>query len=84
MPRTPRTRASRLALLLDDRLAPPRARAFPDWGGFKEKQDEHTRDEMERFAKDGYLAKQDFLARTDERQADVARTNRRRGMGLKD
>ena len=55
-----------------------------DWGNFKEKQDDQTRDEMERFAKDGYLAKQAFLARTDERQAEVARTNRRKGMGLKD
>ena len=40
--------------------------------------------EMEKFAKDGYLAKQEFLARTDQRQAEVARSNRRRGMGLKD
>jgi len=55
-----------------------------DWGNFKSKQDEATRDEMDRFAKDGYLAKQAFLARTDERQAEVARSNRRRGMGLKD
>ncbi len=55
-----------------------------DWGSFKSKQDEQTKDEMERFAKDGYLAKQAFLARADERQAQVARTNRRRGMGLKD
>ena len=55
-----------------------------DWGGFKSKQDEHTRDEMEKFAKDGYLAKQEFLARTDQRQAEVARSNRRKGMGLKD
>ena len=46
--------------------------------------DEQTRDEMAKFAKDGYLAKQAFLARTDERQAEVARGNRRRGMGLKD
>ncbi|EOD37658.1 hypothetical protein EMIHUDRAFT_225234 [Emiliania huxleyi CCMP1516] len=29
-----------------------------DWGNFKSKQDEATRDEMDRFAKDGYLAKQ--------------------------
>lgn len=110
-----------------------------DWSGFKEKQDDATRDEvragtrarvaapaacgrcpprhaqwsecpratplaatislcrrrhtlprcpfgrqMERFAKDGFLAKQEFLARTDQRQAEVARGNRRRGMGLKD
>ena len=55
-----------------------------DWGNYKGAQDEQTRDEMERFAKDGYLAKQAFLARTDARQADVARSNRRRGMGLKD
>ena len=55
-----------------------------DWGNFKDKQDDHTRDGMERFAKDGYLAKQAFLARTDVRQAEVARGNRRRGMGLKD
>ena len=39
---------------------------------------------MERFAKDGYLAKVAFLQRTDERQAQVARSNRRKGMGLKD
>ena len=45
---------------------------------------EADRDEMERYAKDGYLAKQEFLARTDQRQAEVARTNRRRGMGMKD
>ena len=55
-----------------------------DWGNFKSKQDQDTLDEMERFAKDGYLAKQAFLARTDQRQAEVARSNRRRGMGLKD
>jgi len=55
-----------------------------DWQGFKEKQDETTRSEMEKFAKDGYLEKQAFLLRTDARQADVARTNRRRGMGIKD
>uniref|UniRef100_A0A7S2IG15 BCNT-C domain-containing protein n=1 Tax=Haptolina brevifila TaxID=156173 RepID=A0A7S2IG15_9EUKA len=55
-----------------------------DWGNFKDKQDEHTRDEMERFAKDGYLAKVAFLERTDQRQAQVARSNRRKGMGLKD
>lgn len=55
-----------------------------DWGQAKEKLDVHTRDEMERFAKDGYLAKQEFLARTDQRQAEVARSNRRKGMGLKD
>ena len=55
-----------------------------DWGSAKGKMDEQSRDEMERFAKDGYLAKQAFLARTDERQAEVARTNRRKGMGLKD
>ena len=56
-----------------------------DWGNFKEKHvDEQTRDDMDKFAKDGYLAKQAFLARTDERQAEVARGNRRRGMGLKD
>ena len=55
-----------------------------DWGQAKEKLDVNTRDEMERFAKDGYLAKQEFLARTDQRQAEVARSNRRKGMGLKD
>jgi len=55
-----------------------------DWGSFKDGQDEHTRGEMEKFAKDGYLAKQAFLQRTDVRQAEIARTNRRRGMGLKD
>ena len=55
-----------------------------DWGQAKSKMDEQTRDEMAKFAKDGYLAKQAFLARTDERQAEVARGNRRRGMGLKD
>ena len=43
-----------------------------------------SRGEMEKFAKDGYLAKQAFLQRTDVRQAEIARTNRRRGMGLKD
>jgi len=42
------------------------------------------RSEMEKFAKDGYLEKQAFLQRTDARQAEVARSNRRRGMGLKD
>ena len=55
-----------------------------DWGAFKEKQDEATVAEMERFAKDGYLEKQAFLARTDHVQAQVARSNRRKGMGLKD
>ena len=55
-----------------------------DWAGFKEKQDEQTRDEMSKFAKDGYLEKQAFLARTDQVQAQVARSNRRKGMGLKD
>jgi len=55
-----------------------------DWSGYKDKQDEHTRDEMDKFAKDGYLEKMAFLARTDDRQAQVARSNRRRGMGLKD
>jgi hypothetical protein len=55
-----------------------------DWGGFKDKQDEQTRADMETFAKDGYLAKQAFLQRSDARQAEVARSNRRRGMGLKD
>ena len=54
-----------------------------DWGNAKEKMDEQSRDEMERFAKDGYLAKQAFLARTDQRQAEVARSNRRKGMGIK-
>ena len=54
-----------------------------DWGAFKEKQDEATVAEMERFAKDGYLEKQAFLLRTDARQAEVARSNRRRGMGIK-
>ena len=38
---------------------------------------------MSKFAKDGYLEKQAFLARTDDRQAQVARSNRRKGMGLK-
>ena len=55
-----------------------------DWGNYKEKLDESTRTEMERFAKDGYLEKQAFLNRTDARQADVARSNRRRGMGMRD
>merc|ERR1712228_443718 len=55
-----------------------------DWGRYKDNQDDSTRAEMERFAKDGYLAKMAFLERTDLRQAEVARTNRRRGMGLKD
>jgi hypothetical protein len=55
-----------------------------DWGSFKEKQDDQTRADMETFAKDGYLAKQAFLQRSDARQAEVARSNRRRGMGLKD
>ena len=55
-----------------------------DWGQYKDSVDDQTRDEMERFAKDGYLAKQAFLARTDARQAEVARSNRRRGMGLRD
>ena len=55
-----------------------------DWNGFKEKQDEQTREEMSKFAKDGYLEKQAFLARTDHVQAQVARSNRRKGMGLKD
>ena len=55
-----------------------------DWGNAKSKMDDQTRDDMERFAKDGYIAKQAFLARTDERQAEVARSNRRKGMGLKD
>lgn len=55
-----------------------------DWGSYKEKQDEQTRTDMETFAKDGYLAKQAFLQRSDARQAEVARSNRRRGMGLKD
>jgi tryptophanyl-tRNA synthetase len=55
-----------------------------DWGQYKSKADEKTRDDMEKFAKDGYLAKQDFLARSDVRQAEVSRSNRRRGMGLKD
>ena len=54
-----------------------------DWNGFKEKQDEQTREEMSKFAKDGYLEKQAFLLRTDARQAEVARSNRRRGMGIK-
>lgn len=44
----------------------------------------YRRDEVERFAKDGYLAKQAFLQRADQRQAEVARSNRRKGMGLKD
>ena len=39
---------------------------------------------MSKFAKDGYLEKHAFLARTDDRQAQVARSNRRKGMGLKD
>ena len=39
---------------------------------------------MSKFAKDGYLEKMAFLARTDDRQAQVARSNRRKGMGLKD
>ena len=55
-----------------------------DWAGFKDKQDEQTREEMSKFAKDGYLEKQAFLARTDHVQAQVARSNRRKGMGLKD
>ena len=55
-----------------------------DWGKKKSTMDEQDRDEMERYAKDGYLAKQEFLARTDQRQAEVARNNRRRGMGMKD
>ena len=55
-----------------------------DWNGFKEKQDEQTREEMSKFAKDGYLEKMAFLSRTDDRQAQVARSNRRRGMGIKD
>ena len=33
---------------------------------------------------DGYLEKVAFLQRTDQRQAEVARSNRRKGMGLKD
>ena len=53
-----------------------------DWGAFKSTQDDHTRSEMDKFAKDGYLAKQAFLARAGDRQAEVARGNRRRGMGL--
>ena len=55
-----------------------------DWAGFKDKQDDQTREEMSKFAKDGYLEKQAFLARTDHVQAQVARSNRRKGMGLKD
>ena len=39
---------------------------------------------MSKFAKDGYLEKQAFLLRTDQKQAEVARSNRRKGMGLKD
>ena len=52
-----------------------------DWGNAKSKMDEQSRDDMERFAKDGYLAKQAFLARTDQRQAEVARSNRKEGHG---
>mmetsp|Transcript_2361 Transcript_2361/g.6325 ORF Transcript_2361/g.6325 Transcript_2361/m.6325 type:complete len:181 (+) Transcript_2361:1-543(+) len=55
-----------------------------DWANFKSTQDDHTLSEMKKAAQDGYLEKQAFLQRTDQRQAEVARSNRRRGMGLKD
>uniref|UniRef100_A0A7S3EWP2 BCNT-C domain-containing protein n=1 Tax=Haptolina ericina TaxID=156174 RepID=A0A7S3EWP2_9EUKA len=55
-----------------------------DWNAFKSKQDDETLDAMNKFAKDGYLEKQAFLLRTDQRQADVARSNRRKGMGIRD
>ena len=54
-----------------------------DWGQWKETQDETTREQMAQYAKDGYLEKVAFLERTDARQAQVARSNRRRGMGLR-
>ena len=66
------------------RQPPTMEKSKHDWGQYKGRQDEATRDGMEKFAKDGYLAKQAFLQRTDVRQAEVARSNRRRGMGLKD
>ncbi|KAL3927697.1 MAG: hypothetical protein SGPRY_002707 [Prymnesium sp.] len=47
--------------------------------------------ELKKASQDGYLEKRlfdpwqvAFLQRTDQRQADVARSNRRKGMGLKD
>jgi len=55
-----------------------------DWASFKSTQDDHTLTEMRKASQDGYLEKQAFLARTDTRQAEVARSNRRRGMGLRD
>ena len=55
-----------------------------DWNNFKSTQDDHTLSQMKKASQDGYLEKMAFLARTDDRQAQVARSNRRRGMGLKD
>ena len=54
-----------------------------DWGKWKDTQDDTTREQMAQYAKDGYLEKVAFLERTDARQAQVARSNRRRGMGLR-
>jgi len=55
-----------------------------DWNRFKSSQDDHTLGELKKASQDGYLEKMAFLQRADQRQADVARSNRRRGMGLKD
>ena len=55
-----------------------------DWNNFKSTQDDHTLSQMKKASQDGYLEKQAFLLRTDQKQAEVARSNRRKGMGLKD
>lgn len=55
-----------------------------DWGKFKAGAGAEAVEEMERYAQDGYLERQAFLGRMDQRQADNARDVRRKRMGVKD
>lgn len=55
-----------------------------DWGKFKSAQAREEVEAMEKFSKDGYLEKQAFMARMDERQDAAARVVRRKRMGVKD
>ncbi|KAJ1619369.1 hypothetical protein T492DRAFT_1086143 [Pavlovales sp. CCMP2436] len=55
-----------------------------DWGKFKAVQSREEVESMEKFTKDGYLEKQAFMARMDDKQAANARDVRRKRMGIND
>jgi hypothetical protein len=76
--------ASLLAQMDKPRRMSTMEKSALDWGKFKSTQARDEVEAMEKFSKDGYLEKQAFMARMDQRQAEAARDVRRKRMGIKD